>query len=125
MLTFAQEESAENWVYQYIYTDIHKIFFAYFPIVLHEWFSRLETRQTNFQRREVVEWTDQFVCKINSVSNPICRVVDFWVNSILKGYITEFAVETIASYSEAEKKIPRTSTKVLIIYKYIDKDARI
>ena len=109
MLTFAQEESegsrlsVENGLDQYIYSDIDKIFFVEFPIVLYECLSRLATRQTNFQRREAVEWSDQLVREITNVSNPISRVVDFWVDDILQGYITEFAVETITSYSEAER----------------------
>ena len=70
--------------------------------MLHEWFSRLETRQTNFQRREAVEWSDQLIREITSVSNPISRAIDFWVNNILKGYITEFGLEKKPSYSEAE-----------------------
>ena len=35
--------------------------------------------------------------------NSISRAVDFWVDSILQGYITEFVVDTITSYSEAER----------------------
>ena len=65
--------------------------------------SRLETRQTNFHRRETVEWSDQLVHEVTSVSSTISRFVDFWVESILQGYITEFAVDTITSYSEAER----------------------
>ena len=55
-LAFAQEKrvgsqlSVEDWVDEYIYTDIHEIFFAEFPIVLHEWLSRLARGQKNFQR---------------------------------------------------------------------------
>ena len=41
---------------------------------------------------------------ITRVSNTISRAIDFWVDSIFQGYITEFAVETITSYSEAERK---------------------
>ena len=37
------------------------------------------------------------------VSNPISRVVDFWIDRILEGYVTEFSVEAITSYSEAER----------------------
>ena len=70
--------------------------------MLHEWFSILLTRQTNFHKREAVEWSDQLVREITSVSNPISRVVYFWVDDIFQGYITEFVVETITSYSEAE-----------------------
>ena len=41
-LAFVQEEStrlqlsAKNWLDQYTYFDIHEIFFAEFPIVLHD-----------------------------------------------------------------------------------------
>ena len=43
------------------------------------------------------------VHEVTSVSNPISRAVDFWVDSILQGYITEFVIDTITSYSEAER----------------------
>ena len=92
----------KNWLDRYLYTDIHKIFFVEFPIVLHEWLSRLATRHTNFQRRQAVEWNAQLIHELTSVSNPISRAIYFWVDSILQGYITEFAVETITSYSEAK-----------------------
>ena len=95
--------SAKNWVEVYIYSDIHEIFFAEFPVIVHEWLSRLVRRQTNFQRREVVKWNEQLVHKVTSASNTISRAIDFWVESILQGYITKFVVEAITSYSEAER----------------------
>ena len=88
-LEFTQEESAGSWlstencVDEYIYFDIHEVFFIEFPVILHEWLSILVTRQTNFQRREAVEWSEQLVHEVTSVSNAISRAVDFWVNSIL------------------------------------------
>ena len=89
-LASAQEESVgswlstEKWVDEYIYSDIHEVFFVEFPVIIHEWFSRLARRQiTNFERREVVEWSDQMVHKVTSVSNTISRDNDFWVDSIL------------------------------------------
>ena len=103
MLEFAQDEStrswlsAENWLDRYIYTYIHEIIFAEFPIVLQECFSILVTRQTKFQRREVVEWSAQLIHELTGVSNPISRAIDFWVDNIFEGYITEFAVEMITS----------------------------
>ena len=39
-----------------------------------------------------------------STRNPVLRVVEFWVDSILEGYITEFVVDTLTSYSEAKIK---------------------
>ena len=62
----------------------------------------MATQQTNFQRREAVKWSAQLICELTSVSNPISRAVDFWGDSVFKGYITEFVVETITSYSEVE-----------------------
>ena len=100
-LEFAHRErgrlrlSLEDCLDRYLYTDIHAIFCAMFPIVLHEWLSRLETRQTKFQRMEAIEWIIQLIHELASVSNPISRAIDFWVNSILQGYITKFVVETI------------------------------
>ena len=37
------------------------------------------------------------------VSNLMSRAVDFWIDSILEGYVTEFTVEVITSYREAER----------------------
>ena len=39
----------------------------------------------------------------NNASNPISIAVDFWIDSILEGYVTEFVVEVINSYSEVER----------------------
>ena len=60
-LEFAQEGSTgtrlsvDNLIDKYIYYNIHEIFFAKFLIILYEWFSRVEIKQPNFQRRETVE----------------------------------------------------------------------
>ena len=43
------------------------------------------------------------VHKVTSVSNTIYRAINFWVDSILQGYIIEFVIEAITSYSEAER----------------------
>ena len=99
--------SVENWEDEYIYSDIHEVLFVEFPIILYEWLTILATRETNIQRIEAIEWNDQLVYEVTSVSNAISRAIDFWVESILQGYITEFAVDTITSYSEEGKKISK------------------
>ena len=43
--------------------------------------------------------------EVAQVSNPISRAVDFWIDNILKAYVTELVVEAITSYSKAEKHI--------------------
>ena len=72
--------------------------------MLHEWKSKLETQQRNFQGGEPTEWNPQLIQQLKSVSNPMSRAIDFWVDSILQGYIIEFVVNTITSYSEGEQK---------------------
>ena len=109
MLVFMQEESigtwfsVEIWLDEYIYSDIHEIFFVEFPILLHEWLVGLVSKQTNFQRQEIDAWSDQLVQEVTGVSNVVSKAVDFWVDSILQGYIVEFIVDTITSYSEVER----------------------
>ena len=45
------------------------------------------------------------VQEVTSVSNVVLRAIDFWVYSILQGYITELAIDTITSYSKAERDL--------------------
>ena len=93
----------KRWLDDYIYSDIHEILFVEFPILLHEWLVGLASRWTNYQTREITEWSDQLIQEVTRVSNIVSRAVDFWVDCILQGYITEFAKDTITSYSEAEQ----------------------
>jgi len=41
---------------------------------------------------------------LKEVSNSISRVVDFWIDSILRGYITEFAIDYTKSYSATKRE---------------------
>ena len=78
-----------------MFSDIH--------VVLFEWLSKLETQQNNFQGGEPKEWTPSLIEWMKRVNNPISRVVEFWVDSIIEGYITELTVDTITSYPKAEQ----------------------
>ena len=71
--------------------------------MLHEWLSKLATKQTNFQGGEPREWNPRLIEQLEEVSNPVSRDVDFWVDIILEGYINEFVVDTITSNSEVER----------------------
>ena len=62
------------------------------------------------------------------MNNKFTRVVDFWLDSIVSGFITKFAVEIVKSYSATEKEFlcrPRgryirllyTSIKILLYNK--------
>ena len=53
----------------------------------------------------MVKCSAQLIHELASVINPISRAIDFWVDRILQGYIIEFVVEVITSYSEAERNV--------------------
>ena len=93
-----------EWLERYLYIDIRDIFFSEFSIVLHEWLSKLTTEEKFFQAREPTEWSTQFIQWLKRDSDPINRVVNFWVDSILEVYITQIAVDMIKSYSEMERE---------------------
>ena len=71
---------------------------------MYEWLSKLETWKKFFQCGEPTEWSPQLILWLKRVSNPISRAIHFWFDSILKGYITEIAVDMIKSYSKAERE---------------------
>ena len=108
-LEFAREESKgtqwnpTDWLGQYIYSYIYDILFSEFPIVLYEWFSMLETQQNNFQGGEPKEWILFLIERLKRINKPISRVVEFWVDIIIEGYITKLVFDTITSYSESKR----------------------
>jgi hypothetical protein len=68
------------------------------------------------------------ITHLQQVDNKFTRVVDFWLDNIVAGFITEFAVDTVKSYNAAEKEFlkgPRgryiislyTSIKILLYNK--------
>ena len=61
---------------------------------------KTNTSEEHFQGGEPRAWTPQLVQRLNIVNNTISRVVKFWVDNILEGYITEIVVDTIKPYSE-------------------------
>ena len=109
-LVFARKESEghrwtpKKWLEWYIYSYIHEVCFAKFPIVLHEWLCNIATQQINFQGGEPKEWNLFLIEQLKRISNTISRAMEFWVDSILEGYITNFFVDTITSYNEAKQK---------------------
>ena len=78
--------------------------------MLHEWLSKLATQQANLQGREPREWNPQLIERLKRVDNPVSRAMDFWVDSILEGYITKFVVDTITSYSDVERFFSKAHT---------------
>lgn len=46
--------------------------------------------------------TPEFIQQLKNTDNNISRAVDLWVENILGGFITEFIVDSMVSYSKAK-----------------------
>ena len=91
------------WILQrYIFSDVYEIFFGSIHIELHQWLSKLTERRTNFQERQFPAWTPTRINILKRVNNEISRAVDFWTTRTLEAFVTEFAIDTSTSFSEAE-----------------------
>ena len=94
--------TTEAWLQKHIFTDLHEIFFVTYAIELYDWLSKLADKHVFKKKRDIV-WTPELIQILKNVDNPISRAVDFWLASLLEGFITEFAVDQRKSFSEAER----------------------
>ena len=78
------------------------IFFVTYGNELYKWLSKL-TDQSIFRKKRNIVWTPELIQTVKSLDNPITRIVDFWLASVLEGFVTEFAVEQRKSFSEVER----------------------
>jgi len=99
--------SEKRWLDRYVYIEIHKIFFASFPFELYEWIARLADSQGMYKLDQSIVWTPELVRKLEASEDKIARAMDHWLNWIIGGFITEFAVDTTVSYNEAEGRFPK------------------
>ena len=88
---------------RYIFTNVHEIFFAGVHKKLYEWLARLT--DTRFEIRSIppAVWMSTLIKKLKIVDNIVSREVDHWFDSTIGGYITEFSIDKIESYSQAER----------------------
>ena len=96
--------TAENWNSKYIFTEIYKIFFVTFAIELQEWLARLVDFHKCWKDEWVTQWTPELIQQLEKTDNTITCTVDHWVDSVLEGFVTEFAIDQFVSYSEAERR---------------------
>ena len=87
---------------RYMYSDLHKYFFVDFSIILYEWLAQLTYRKTKFQGGEPSCWTPKLIQQLQEVDNRALRAIKVWHENIMEGYITDFPVDTIRSYSDVE-----------------------
>jgi hypothetical protein len=95
--------SENKWMQRHVYIDLHEIFFGEFPIILTEWLERLVEKTGRYKAAMLRNWTPELVRQLNIVSNPTTRAIDFWLDNILGGYISEFAIDCIQPYNVTER----------------------
>lgn len=89
----------EEWLNRYLYIEEHIIFFCSFPCELYEWLSKLEDGQGTWKLDNPIVWTSELVRCMEGSRNKIARVVVYWSNNILRGFVTEFTIDTSVSRS--------------------------
>lgn len=89
--------------YRSIFIDQYDIFFLSFSRKLYELISRLVVQTSHFTNKHTT-WTPDLIKQLKNTDNNIMRVVDYWINIILGGFITEVAIDTSVSYNKVEHK---------------------
>jgi hypothetical protein len=95
--------SIEDWLGRYKFTDIHEIFFGGIHKDLYKWLARIADTQFEIRSRPPVVWTSTLIKKVKRVDNVMSKAIDNWFDSIIGGYITEFSIDRVESYSQAER----------------------
>jgi hypothetical protein len=85
------------------YIELHEIFFGEFPIILTDWLEILVENTRRYNIATPRNWTPELVRQLNSVSNLTTHTVDFLLDNILGGYITEFVVDCTQSYNVTKR----------------------
>jgi len=83
--------------------DIHKIFFTSFPTKLYQWTVKLADSQGRWKPNSPIVWTPKLVRRLEVSEDKISHIVHHWLDHIIRGFITEFVVDTLVSYSEVER----------------------
>ena len=96
--------TTEQWKTKYIFIESYEIFFVTFMIILQEWLANLVEFQTCWKDERVTHWTPEQLAQLEQTDNTITWTVDHWVDSVLGGFVTEFAIDQSVSYSEAERR---------------------
>jgi hypothetical protein len=96
--------SDKQWMQRYVYTYLYEIFFGEFPFILTEWIEILVDKNGRYRATTSRNWTLELVRQLNYISNPTNHAVEFWLDSLLGGYIKEFSIDCIQSYNVAERE---------------------
>jgi hypothetical protein len=89
-----------------VFSNFHEVFLYNFMYVLQEWILRLKDNHATNQIKQL-EWNPLEITQLQQVDNKFTRVVDLSLDGIVSGFIIEFVVDTVKSYSASEKEFLR------------------
>jgi len=89
--------SEKRWLDRYIYTEIHKIFFASFSLGLYEWITRLANSTGRCKLDQPIVWTLQLVHRLEASKDKTVWALDHWLDQIIGWFITEFTIDITVS----------------------------
>jgi len=52
-----------------------------------------------------MNWTPKLIQQVNVVRNNTSHAIDYWLNSVLGGYVTEFMIDYTQPYSAAKREL--------------------
>jgi len=67
------------------------------------WLTRLADIEFKIRPIPPVVWTVALIKKFKRVDNIVSRAVDLWFDITIGGYITEFSIDRVESYIQAER----------------------
>ena len=94
----------EQWLDRYLYIEIHEIFLCSFLIELYKWIAKLVDDQGKWRLDGPIVWTLELVRRLEASEDKIVCVVDHWLDCVIRGFVTKFAVDTSVSYIEVEQR---------------------
>lgn len=70
---------------------------------LYEWIAKLADSQRRQRLDGPIFWTPKLVHRLEASKDENAHTVNHWLDHIIGGFVTEFAVDTLVRYSEVEQ----------------------
>lgn len=84
-------------------SDTYEILWGKFHSYLYNWLQRFQTRiPRDISWMINHKWVHGDLVALHRLDTELTRMVDFWVETTLDGYIVEFAIECYQSFLKAE-----------------------
>jgi hypothetical protein len=71
--------------------------------MLQQWILSLKDNHTKNKIRQL-EWNPMEITQLQQVDNKFTHTINFWLDNIVVGFITEFVVDTPKYYSATEQE---------------------